>query len=541
MGLMDKILGRDSDWYLARSKKQADDGDLGEAMRCAQRALEMADEMSKGNANKQIASLKRKIYDQALEQIKNYMRAGQEDAAQNAVERALRHAQNPEEKAAVNKVVDDAQLLDPTKEFEDLPIEGEEAVASMGLEDKWALYVTGLSFGRAQHFDSLGDEFKQAWIALQEGKFDVAIEGLEKIYKVHPQDVDVILELGRAYYGKDDAKRASQLLEKADKLADVIEVKTLRAQVLWSLGRFDVAEGVLQAAHDMEPENLSVLASIAQHGLFSKDYESGIEALEVLMEAVPNDLSVLRLGARLYLEAGNEDKALECFEAVNKLHWSIDPQTQKRIFDKNTAAAAAAIYMKRGEHRERTAVLLEALRESTEGEEHMTIVMQLADLYEKMQKPGKRNDALDEAIRYIDAKLKNAKGEARANLCIQAGEIADLRGLNEKSQEMFGQALSIVKEESDSGNPLAAVFVDAIERRMKGEPLPSPDELLELQKSALEAHAKKTGAAKGNVSTISEPATSSGDILYSMSPNASVASSSEFYSVSKTNVATTQD
>ena len=66
-----------------------------------------------------------------------------------------------------------------------------------------------------------------------------------------------------------------------------------------------------------------------QHGLIAHDFESGIPAIEALIEKIPNDVSVQRLAGRIYLESGDDDKALEAFETVNRLYWQVNPQTKQ--------------------------------------------------------------------------------------------------------------------------------------------------------------------------------------------------------------------
>ena len=475
MGLLDKLLGHDSKWYVERSAKAVLDEDMGEAMSCLKRAEELApdDEMKKKVAEER-AKVTHLIYAHALENAERFMRAHNHEAAQNALDLAARHVQNDAERDALNA------LVEGRFEEEDVGqvhVEGEDQVSTLDVEDKWNLYVTKLSFEKAQHYDELGNAFKKAWIDLQEGKFDEAIEGLGAVYRDHGEDAVVMTELARAYFGKGSFDKADELLVKADKIRSDIETKLLRVEVLWSMKRFDVAEEVLQAAHDMDPENNTVLARIAQHGLLARDFESGLAAIEVLLEALPQDISVQRLAGRLYLESGNDAKALECYETVNRLYWQVNPQTKKITFDQGSAAAAAALYVKLGENLGRAVELLDAIRANTTGEEHVGVCLQLADVYEKMNKKSKSAEMLTESMRFMDDMLDRAKGGERAMVMLQYAEVAERVGESEKSASMLEGARSIFESDASTGHPVAAFYLDMIDRKKAGEPFPTGQEL----------------------------------------------------------------
>ena len=455
MGFLDSLLGHDTAWFLKKAKQNADHKDFGEALnllRKAEKAAKTDSEKDEIHAVK--LDVEHKTYMLAVEQAKNYMRGHMHKNAQNAIDRALRFAHSDEEKDAVRSIIDedlyhgDDAAADAEINLSEVKrVEGEEHVTGLELQDKWALYVTNLPFEKAKHFDELGDDFKKAWINLQEGKFDDAIDGLEDIYKDKSSDIDVTVELGRAYFGKGDLKKAAELIKKADDAAKTnIDIKLLRAQILWASKDFDTAENVLQAAYDLEPNNNNVLASVAQQGLMTKEFESAVAAVEQLMENVPQDISVQRLAARIYLESGDEEHALEHFETVNRLYWKIDPQTKKITFDKNSAVAAASLYFKRNEKLERAVELLDTVRANTQGDEHIAICMQLAEVYDKMDKKAKREQVLTEALRFVDEICENSKGDKHANACLQYADICNQIGDKEKGAERLNEGLKFLDD-----------------------------------------------------------------------------------------------
>lgn len=502
MGLMDKLFGRDSAWYVNKAAQNAERKDFGEAMRCYKQAIELAkNEEEKKTAEDKKAELTHQIFHQALEQAKGFLRCHNHEAAQNAIDRAARHIQDDSERDELNQLIETGHHMEEEEKMTDERVEGEERVTGLDASDKWNLYVTSLPFDKAQHYDELGDAFKAAWIALQEGNFDDAVSGLEKCYEAHESDPYVMVELGRAYFGKGDLEKADHLLRLADDARDDIETKLLRAEIQWALKRFDVAEEVLQAAHDLDPENVTVLARIAQHGLVAKDYESGVAAAEALLEKLPNDFSVQRLAGRLYLESGDDDKALECFEAVNRLYWQVHPQTKKLTFDKNAAAAAAALYVKKNENLPRAAELMDAIRANSVGEEHVGVCLQLADIYEKMNKKSKSEEVLTESLRFMDDLLENEKnGPQKSMLQLQYAEITDRLGNESKCMEMLDAASGPLREDAEKGNPLAVFYMGIIEEKRSGKPFPKGSEIQDRLKAFAENIAANRASVASNMS-----------------------------------------
>ena len=553
MGILDAIFGGDTAWSIKKAHKMADGYNPGEALALLKKAEKKAkSDKEKEDIAQAREAIEHKAYLMAVEQAKDYMRGHMHQNAQNAIDRAVRYAHSEEEREQVRAIIDSDLFHDDGESaavLDEVPrVEGEEKVSGLEFQDKWSLYVNRLSFGRARHFDELGDDFKKAWIELQEGHFDEAIAGLEAVLKTHEDDADVLLELARAYNGKGEFEKARTFAASAEeKKPNDIETKLLYAQILWALKKFDDAEGVLQKAYDLEPDNNNVLAMVAQQGLMTKEFESAIAAIEQLIENAPQDVSVRRLAARIYLESGDEEKALESYETVNRLFWQVDPRTKKITFDQNSAVAAASLYYKRGENLERAVELLEAVRAETQGEAHVNICMQLAEVYEKMEKPAKREEVYQEALRFLDTIYDGSKGEKRANLAFQYADICNRCGKKEDGAEKLNEGLKfldeiyeksegdrrvnlamqyaeicdncgdrergipkmneardIVSVEAEKGNPLAQLALDLIEKRIRGEELPPPEEYAKKQQEILESIIAKRMASQPESSTSSD-------------------------------------
>ena len=135
----------------------------------------------------------------------------------------------------------------------------------------------------------------------------------------------------------------------------------------------------------------------------SKDYESGIDAVEVLLDELPDDISVKRLAARLYEANGDDEKALDMYETVNRIFWRKDPQTRKLQFDPQSVDGVANLYVKLDKNIPRAIELLNALREGTDGLNHVAVCLRLSEVYEKQNKKSKVSELLNEAQRIMDS------------------------------------------------------------------------------------------------------------------------------------------
>ncbi|MBO5753045.1 MAG: tetratricopeptide repeat protein [Proteobacteria bacterium] len=515
MGLWDKLFHRDCQYYLNKCDEMITKQDFGEAMACVKKAMALAaTQEEKDAAEAKKKELTHLIYQRAYDNAKKYLKVGNTNAAQNAFDLAARHAQTDEERDALNALKEEDYEKEAEDKLEDVRVEGEDQVHSLDLDDKWNLYVSSLSFEKAQHCDELGKEFKAAWVALQEGDLNTAVPGLEAVYKEHENDVLVMTELSRAYLGKGEVNKAEKLLTKADQLGQDVDVKLLRVEALWALKNFPLAEKVLQAAYDMDEDNVQILVRIAQHGLFSRDFESGIPAAEELVARLPQDPSVHGLAARLYLESGDEDKALASYEMVNKLHWQVNPQTKKLSFNQNAAMAAAAIYIKKNENLERAVELLEAMRANTTGEPHIAVCLQLADVFEKLDKKSKRNDILAESTRFLDDMLEELKGPERAMVQLQYSEICEKLGDKDKEKTMIDDARAFFAADAEKGQPVAAFYVELIDKKLAGEPFPTAGEMKERMETFVKENIIKLQAMQAQKAGLD----ASGEKLYSEAP-----------------------
>ena len=77
MGFFDKLLGRDSAWFLKRADKCVEDNNFGDAMHSIRKARELAQTKAESEAaDEKEKEVKKRIYTNAYEQAKKYLKGG---------------------------------------------------------------------------------------------------------------------------------------------------------------------------------------------------------------------------------------------------------------------------------------------------------------------------------------------------------------------------------------------------------------------------------------------------------------------------------
>jgi tetratricopeptide (TPR) repeat protein len=156
------------------------------------------------------------------------------------------------------------------------------------------------------------------------GRFDETLEAVEKIILLHPQDVYAYGLRAQALIG----------LRRFDEALEVIETKvlqgprdvyahSLKAQALIGLRRFDEALEAANTLISIDHSNQFAHGLKAQALIALREYEQALEVVKTKVLLDPQDVYAYGLRARALIGLGRFDKALE---AANTLI-SIDPDS----------------------------------------------------------------------------------------------------------------------------------------------------------------------------------------------------------------------
>lgn len=274
---------------------------------------------------------------------------------------ALKFAVTEEQRSAVETALRDLET-ELLQEEEDLL---ESAKGEKTAVDKETVYntVTGAwSEELADRYDSHGEEFKEAFVAVQTGSPQEAIGYFEK---AAPDSDDGVLlyEYGCCLAALERTAEALEMLEKAEALEpDWIALKLELTRACWKEKRYDLAEEVLQRAVDVLDEvDPDVYVAVCRTAFLTENPDYGIEAADVILDTQPFDRNALLLKGQLLTLSGRDDEAITCFETAVEHYWRYDGETDRLHFDHEAGLLAVNHYMRNNANLERAEELVRAL------------------------------------------------------------------------------------------------------------------------------------------------------------------------------------
>jgi thioredoxin-like negative regulator of GroEL len=207
--------------------------------------------------------------------------------------------------------------IDEAARPEEIAPEEGEAVADFGQspDDLFEVYMNAFSEEIATRYRAQGDAFRDAYLLLQQGNFEEAIAGFEKLPAPQANDSIVRLEMGQAllFAGKYD-----EALARIEGLSLPAELEyrraTMAASLLEQAGRIDEAYAEAERLYRDNPKDVEA-ASIYADLLIQKDQAA--EALAIvkgLIMAGDPSPELVNLAARAYVAAGRVEEGRDLLE-----------------------------------------------------------------------------------------------------------------------------------------------------------------------------------------------------------------------------------
>lgn len=158
-------------------------------------------------------------------------------------------------------------------------------------------------------------------------RFNSALILLETWHQDDPSDFRPLFRKGQVLYGTDDFQPAVDAYRAALMLSpDNAEIQRELGRALVQLGRREEAEPLLTAALEKQPENKTIILTLAELCKENQDYEQGIRLLKRILELDPTSF-VARLNlCRQLLAAGNAKEAVRTAEQLHD-EWPEDLAT----------------------------------------------------------------------------------------------------------------------------------------------------------------------------------------------------------------------
>jgi len=204
---------------------------------------------------------------------------------------------------------------------ENLSKTGQKASLAAGI----GLFILGRNGEAAKKLEK-AKECKEKFIYLafalrREGRFDEAIENLQKAVDYEAETLSITLEKAATY------RYASNLDAAAKELKNCANFENVSAEYHYQLGRLEEIQGLYEQAMDnyrtaleLSPNHQRALFHLAFRCDLSGDEEAAIDYYQQILSTSPVYVSALLNLTVLYEDAGKFNKAAKCVDKVLKFY-----------------------------------------------------------------------------------------------------------------------------------------------------------------------------------------------------------------------------
>jgi Tfp pilus assembly protein PilF len=373
MAFLKKLFGKDPAALRKEAERTAKDGDWGDAKLAYQQLVEALPDTAKDEraaAKAKLDECQTELVKLQLAAVDRMREAGDVEAAIEACRATIEMADGLAIKALVKQKADAL-----TEDF----VRSSQPETGAATEEDVFLALSGSwSEEQSDELYEYGDEFKNAFLALHQGKADEARDVFGRIAQAHPEGLHIRLELARALVAsrrcstpeaepsEEDAKTEAKaalaaaaslfrgyLEHEPEEASDELyaAVQSELAGVLVEIGDLKGAEECLIEAADATHEQTFGHLNLGRFYRMQKRYDEAIKRLEVAVEkmgTVTPDIRVYRELGYAHRDAGHKQEAMDCLKAV------IDHQASLGIydFDPETAETLAELHLEKGEKEE---------------------------------------------------------------------------------------------------------------------------------------------------------------------------------------------
>lgn len=347
MGLLGKLFGgRSVEDRLARAQALMDAGDFGGAKIELEKAIDRAEGDLERTIRERIDECCDAIATERLEEAKRLLKQGDADLATQELESALEVARGAEARAAIQEIIDGLEAEDAVERAA-----GGDEVTD---EERWVLISGSWEQPQAEEYETYGEDFERALLALHDGRPEEARPLLERVLEDAEAPRYLWLEVGRARLLTDDREGGRDaLVEFVESLAEdevgepLLAAYIELARIAHEDEEFEEAMAFYERAVEEFDEDYRPYFAM---GIFLRDtghLEEAIGVLEAgasLMDDIRPDWMLMQELAYAYAEAGRIDDAIAQLEGV------ISFMTARQILDfpPRTARKLAELHEQQG-------------------------------------------------------------------------------------------------------------------------------------------------------------------------------------------------
>jgi len=223
------------------------------------------------------------------------------------------------------------------------------------LETGIGLFILGRNAEAAEKLEKGADCLEKylylAYALRRVGKFDQAIDSLQKSLDFEADKLNITLEKAATYRHAGDFKAAEKELKACTNFENV------SAEYHYQLGRLQEAEGLYEEATDnylkaleLSPEHQRALFHLAYRCDLSGDEEAAIDYYRQIAASSPVYVSALLNLAVLYEDSDQLDKATQCVDTVLATH----PNHQRAILFKKDIESSKTMFYDEEKEKKKT-------------------------------------------------------------------------------------------------------------------------------------------------------------------------------------------
>lgn len=338
MGLFD-LLKKDTGKALDRAAGYLHDGNPQRALDHARRHIQDKEPAHRSRAQELVLQAREALIVQTLERSAEAEAEGDPADAADWVRAALQHVADDDERRreleermeALERAAEQKKWSEappPPVDAGDRDEDDDEPTFGAGfeldLDSHYETLVGTLDSGVGEHYEERSAEFRQAYVDLNEGRYEAAAEVLERLADAAPSDPVLRFERGRARLALENHAGARQDLEAAwpafgDDPIDLAESLTLPG--LWAeaaLGDGD-PEAVIERLEELAAprrQNPALTSVYAQALVAAERWEDARAFLVPAGEAFPKRQDLPFLLGRVLRQVGERQLAIRCLESA---------------------------------------------------------------------------------------------------------------------------------------------------------------------------------------------------------------------------------
>jgi Flp pilus assembly protein TadD len=246
------------------------------------------------------------------------------EAAEQSFRLALELTENPELIKELRGMLDEIGRCSgkdqavPASDLSPLKEEDPERTEPGPTEDEYfAALCSDLPGPVHREFYQYGMSFRQGYLALNEGDFELAAEKLLRAMEENPEGDFIAIELATAYLNLEKHQEAKTLAERfLSAHPDSPRGYQILCEVLWAMQEFDTALERLDACPHSMAESLAVVLLRGETLLKAQRLEEAERLYERELESQGWQADIARSLARAYEAQGKKAKARDTFGAL---------------------------------------------------------------------------------------------------------------------------------------------------------------------------------------------------------------------------------